>query len=81
MRNKRLAILSGIAIVGSMLALTPVPARADWAGGGGYHGGESGGYRGGSYPGMGYRHSGYARRGAVAYHPRYHDRYPRPAHY
>jgi len=51
MRNKRLAILSGITIVASMLALTPVPARAGWAGGGGYHAGESGGFRGGSYTG------------------------------
>jgi hypothetical protein len=47
MGNKRLAILSGIAIVASMLALTSVPAGAGRAGGVGYHGGEHDGLRGG----------------------------------
>ena len=72
MRNKRLAMLGGIAILVSMLALTPAPAGAGWAGGGGYHGGESGGYRGGGYS---FRGSGYAR-----HYPR-HYRYRRPAYY
>ena len=75
MRKKGLAILSGIAIVASMLALTPVPAGAGWAGGGGYHGGESGGLRGGGYS---FRGSGFARRGGAHYTR--HVRYRRPAY-
>jgi hypothetical protein len=45
MRNRRLAILGGVAIAALMLALTPDPAAARGGfGGGGFHGG---GFHGG----------------------------------
>src|SRR5262249_11960505 len=64
MRNKRLAILGGLAIVASMLALTPEPVGARGGfGGGGFHGGGGfggGGFRGGGFAGRGFGGGGFA---------------------
>jgi hypothetical protein len=66
MRNKRLVVLGGIAIVASLLALTPDPVGARGGfGGGGFHGGGfgGGGFHGGGFAGRGFGGGGFAGRG------------------
>jgi hypothetical protein len=65
MRNRRLAILGGVAIAALILALTPDPAAARGGfGGGGFHGG--GFHGGGGGFGGGFRGGGFAGGRAVA---------------
>ncbi|WP_084029930.1 hypothetical protein [Bradyrhizobium sp. LMTR 3] len=62
MRNRGFAILSGVAIAASILALTPDPAAArPGFGGGGFRGG---GFAGGGFGG-GFRGGGFAGREAA----------------
>jgi len=65
MRNKRLAILSGLAMLASILTLTPEPAGARGGfGGGGFHGGGfGGGFHGGGFGGGGFAGRGFAAGG------------------
>jgi hypothetical protein len=72
MRNRTLEILSGVANVASMLALTPDPAAARGGFGGGFHGGGfgGGGFHGAGFAGRafggGFRGAGFAGSRAMA---------------